>query len=488
MIGIGLIIVLFVQLVFSFFEQREAEMRNKANFYIDQGRAEIMEWGEDEFVKAYDGGVILEGDTLLTKAESQGVLVLYNGMEVRFDENTQVEIETLENHGDEDELVLEVEKGQIWIDQAVGDKGTVDVVVKTDNINVYAGAGQFAVLNRGDQAVRTVEGSVDVELVEREGKDIVIDEVVVGVGQQIYMSSSDAADLVARRNMDFLEAIDDEWKEGDFYLWNLLYESEIRSEKSEEEIEEEEIEEEEVVVDDDDDDDEEIVYEDPELVLTNPETSPYVLEGDQIYITGEVSGYAEKIVVTSYTEEGESSDYQLSLFEAGDTEWSYNAAISYENLHEGENEFVVTAYSSDGYEADSLIVVVNVLEIEIEELACGEITLPVVLTIDGEEWTGETHVTSKDTIRIEGSVECAYAIQVNGYQLTLFEPESTQWAYVPAVEYGNLLEGENTYEVIALDAEGNVSEAAVFTVKYEPVEEEVVVDDEEAESGTGEVE
>ena len=222
MIGIGLIIVLFVQLVFSFFEQREAEMRNKANFYIDQGRAEIMEWGEDEFVKAYDGGVILEGDTLLTKAESQGVLVLYNGMEVRFDENTQVEIETLENHGDEDELVLEVEKGQIWIDQAVGDKGTVDVVVKTDNINVYAGAGQFAVLNRGDQAVRTVEGSVDVELVEREGKDIVIDEVVVGVGQQIYMSSSDAADLVARRNMDFLEAIDDEWKEGDFYLWNLL--------------------------------------------------------------------------------------------------------------------------------------------------------------------------------------------------------------------------------------------------------------------------
>ena len=459
-------------------------MRNKANFYIEQGRAEIMEWGSDDFIKAYDGGVILEGDTVQTKSSSRGVLVLYNGTEVRFDESTEVTIETLQNHGDEDELVLDIEKGQIWVKQTVSDKGTVDIMVKTDNINIYSGASQYAVSDKGEQSVRVIEGSAEVELVERDGKDIVIDEVSVGVGQQLYMSSSDVVDLIARRNMSFVEAVSDSFKETEFYKWNMTYEFEeseiVPSEvdPSSDELEDEVVEE------------EEEEYEDPELSLTNPETTPYLLEGDQIYITGEVTGYASKIVVTSYLEDGTAEPYQLSLFEPGDTEWSYNAAISYENLREGENEFVVTAYGDDGYEADVLYVTINVTsevdpssdeseddseegeEEEVPELACGDVTVPEVLTVGGEDWAGEIYSTEEGYVSVTGSVECAYAIEINGYQLTLFEPGSTSWSYTADPSFDNLFEGENTYEVVAIDEEGNRSEAAVFVIDYSPASEE----------------
>lgn len=482
-ISIGLIIVLLVQLVFSFFAQKELEMRNKANFYIDHGRAEMMEWGSDEFLKAYNGGVILEGDTIQTKAESRGVLVLFNGTEIRFDESTEVTVETLESHGDEDELAIDLHKGQIWVKQVVGSKGTVDVTVKTGNIDVHSGVGQYSASDRGEQSVRVFEGSVDASLVERDGKDIVIDEVNVGVGQQIYMSSADVANLIARTNMNFLTAVSDSFKDTDFYKWNMTYEFEESSQEIEVSPDEEEDTSGEVSPDEEEDDDASEDT-DPELALTNPSTNPSVLDGDQLYITGTVTGYALKVVVTSYLPDGSEEPYQLSLFQPGDTDWSYNAAIYYENLYVGENKFVVTAYDASGYEADTLTVTINVVgdeeesedseEVPVEEedseeaadLACGSVTTPVVSTVGGETWTDAMYVTSEGYVRISGTVECADAIEINGYKLTLFESGSASWSYTADPSFGNLFEGENTYEVVALDAAGNRSEPAYFSINY----------------------
>jgi len=463
MITGGLIVVLFIQLIVSFFGQREAEMRNKANFYTDYGRTEIMEWGSDEWVKAYNGGVVLDGDSIKTKAASRGVLVFYNGTQIRFDQNTEVSVSTLESNSDTDSVVLELEKGEIWVEQVISEKGVVDMVIKTGNLDIYSEGGLYDVLNRGEQAVMVMEGALNVDLMERtEGKDIVIDEVAVGVGQQIYMSETDSVDLVARENMNFLEALSGEWKEENFYIWNIGYELVLEDEVEEnEEVKNENVEDgtgsvaEEVLPE----------YDDPVLTLIAPGINPYEFEGEQIYIVGTVSGYASKIVVTSYLKDGAAEPYKLSLFEAGGTDWSYNAARDYGNLLEGENEYLITAYDYDGIESDSMIVTINVIS-DWEELAC-EITVPTVTTIDGVAYDSAVipEVTG-DSVTIAGSVECAYGVVVNGYNLSLFQPGDIEWVYTAAVEYGNLVEGDNYYKVYSVDEEGNQSESFGFTVKY----------------------
>ncbi len=496
MISVGLIIVLFMQLVFSFFEQKEAEMRNKTNFYIEQGSAELMEWGSDDFEKAYNGGVVLEGDTISTKIASKGVMVLYNGTEIRFSENTEVTVDTLENHGDEDLIVLDVEKGEIWIDQVVSPKGTVNLFVNIDNVRVNSSTSVYSVLNRSDQAVRVIEGGVEVELMDREkGKDIVIDEFDLGVGQQIYMDSADVEELLSRRNMNFLQALSDEWKEGSFYAWNMGYQFElVDSEQLTVNSENEEVEEEEVVEDVEEEEStdepvEEAVYDDPVLTLSSPVTNPYTLEGSEIYVTGTVDGYASKIVVTSYSPEGDATPYQLKKFVAGDTTWSYGAAIDYGNLFVGENQFLVVAYDSDGEEADSMVVVVEVVveeedseqstvdsgeesedseqsAEEVTPLACGAVTPVEVTTVAGEDYTGETVSVNELPARIFGAVECADSIYVNGYKLSLFESGSNEWFYTADESYGNISEGENVYEIYAVDVEGNRSESVYVTVEW----------------------
>lgn len=456
MITGGVVVVLFIQLVVSFFGQREAEMRNKANFYIDYGRTEIMEWGSGEWAKAYDGGVVLDGDSIKTKTASRGVLLFYNGTQVRLDQNTEVAVSTLENHGDTDAVVLELEKGEIWVEQVVSEKGIVDMVVKTSNLDVYAEGGRYAVLSRGEQAVMVMEGTLDVDLTERaDDKDVVIDAVAVGVGQQIYMSETDVADLLSRSNMNFLEALSGEWKEESFYVWNVGYELDSTQNIVHNEEEAKDVLIEEILPE----------YEEPVLTLTAPEINPYEFEGEQIYITGTVAGYASKIVVTNYSEDGAAEPYTLSLFEAGDMEWSYNAARDYGNLREGENEYLITAYDYDGVEVDSMMVTINIVS-DWEELDC-EITVPVVVTIGGIAYDDLiTPEISESSVTIVGSVECAYGIVVNGYTLSLFEPGDTEWFYKVSTEYGNLVEGDNIYRVYSIDEEGNQSESYDFYVKY----------------------
>lgn len=453
MVLAGLILVLIIQLILSFFEQKEAEMRNKANFYIDQGRGEIMEWGSESWVRAYNGGVVLNGDSIRVKSSSVGSLVFYNGTEARMAENTELVMASLESSGNRDILTLELDKGEIFVNQLVNDMGVTEITVKSGNFNIYAEGSQFDVLNREEQAVRVISGGVTVELVDRnEGGDIVIDEVEIGVGQEMHMSETDVADLIARTNMDFLEALSDEWEQGDFYEWNKKLEDGWYKRIEEEEIE---------VVADTIPIVAEEEYEEPKLSLTNPASTPYVLDGDQIYITGMLAGYASKIVVTSYSEDGTAFDYKLNLFEAGSFEWSYNAAYIYGNLHEGENEYTVTAYDYDGNEADSIVVIIEVPEVE---LAC-ILSAPLV--------NQDSYTTFEGLVSVTGTVDCAYGMVVNGYNLKLFEVGDTTWAYTASVEFGNLLEGENNYEVYSVDKDGNKSESVYFSINYQPVAEEI---------------
>lgn len=79
--------------------------------------------------------------------------------------------------------------------------------------------------------------------------------------------------------------------------------------------------------------------------------------------------------------------------------------------------------------------------------------------------TGETYRTSKTEITIQGTAPAGtQGIMVNDYRLQLFQPGNTTWSYLASMQLQNLKQGENIFDVYALDSAGNKSAPARLTV------------------------
>lgn len=79
--------------------------------------------------------------------------------------------------------------------------------------------------------------------------------------------------------------------------------------------------------------------------------------------------------------------------------------------------------------------------------------------------TGEMYRTSKTEITLQGTAPVGtQGIMVNDYRLQLFQPGNTTWSYLASTQLQNLKQGENIFDVYALDAAGNKSAPARVTI------------------------
>ncbi len=126
-------------------------------------------------------------------------------------------------------------------------------------------------------------------------------------------------------------------------------------------------------------------------------------------------------------------------------------------------------------------------EVEEEEAVdLGPLAVPAITTVSGGTQIddgGFYNVTGNPAV-LTGSISGAAKVIVNNYTLTKFKPGDTSWTYFANADYDLMQEGENSYEVYAVDAEGNKSEVITVKVRYSPpapviVVEEVVVEDTE---------
>ena len=106
---------------------------------------------------------------------------------------------------------------------------------------------------------------------------------------------------------------------------------------------------------------------------------------------------------------------------------------------------------------------------------------PAVPEIETPGNNGDTITLDSVEQDIKGSVSSdTYVVIVNDYRLSKYVPGSKAFRYTAKVDFGNLEVGENEYEVIAEDKNGNQSEAATITlVLPQDVYDEVKADDEE---------
>ena len=385
----GIILVLIVQFAWSFLDQREVELKNKIYLDLAAGEAEMLPWGQTTWIRAYDEQLVLEGDMLAMERESRGTLEFYNGSHVRMDEETKVNIEAIETDKDLDEIELELRTGTMWLNVQDEVEDALRMVVLTDNLRVTSYGTVFEVGITDRETVRVMEGEVLVEVLEQESdREVVLEQIKVGVGQEITITAADMETIMARQPVNLLAALDDEWKTTDWYSWNdsadvgmlvamvevtedpaevettatVTLEGELPEEEASEEVVEE-IEEEEIV---EEVEEEEYDPTPPEVVVSIPAFSPRTLDAEEdelpFSMRGTASSNTASIVVTSYTASGAASPYTLQHFQSGDVTWRYGISEEYGNIREGRNLFTIVATNVSGVRSEALEIIIEVPE------------------------------------------------------------------------------------------------------------------------------
>lgn len=160
-------------------------------------------------------------------------------------------------------------------------------------------------------------------------------------------------------------------------------------------------------------------------------------------IEGEVPENTAKVTV---------NDYQLSLFEEGDTSFKYRAYKSIGNLEIGKkNTYSVKAYDSEG---DLLGTASITIDVESGSQAAPVITVPT---------TEDSYSTTLDTLVISGTVgKWVTRMYVDNVELKEYIPGSEEWR--TTVE---LSPGENSINVTA-EKQGDTVGSDSITITYQP--------------------
>jgi len=160
---------------------------------------------------------------------------------------------------------------------------------------------------------------------------------------------------------------------------------------------------------------------------------------DPVTLSGTCTSNTDVIKVNSSTDG--------VTYSSGETTWSYVSG----SLEEGANVFSVTAVSAGGNSSDAAVLTITVDTVPPET--------PVITSPNG----GADVLTNNSApVAISGSCESdTSAIKVNGStDGVTYIPGATTWTYTTPA----LTEGENVFNVVAVDAAGNPSDAATLTI------------------------
>jgi len=392
LIVLGIVFVLGFRLLYSYFW---ASGGDGAYLYVVEGQAQIKMWGTDDYVKAYDGTRVLQGDEVYVARDSKVVVDFYDQMVVRLGGGTEVVFNEIYDEGGEIEVDAILKNGEMWVNKTSADGAGSDLSVLTGDVLVktsISGGVIFDVENLDDaEVVRVFYGEVEADVYSQNG-GTVVDHVVIDEGNQAIFDQAVLGRFWKFQAPNVIENITSDFLGTSWYSWNLL-EDENPSDYFAEEVEEEKVVEPEEAVEPEVV--EEVVEEEveviepevvePEPVELGPLSTPSILEvngqvwedsmfeegveveAEPIKVVGTVSG-AEKVVVNGYT---------LQRFEPVEGEESivYWMSQEYENLSEGENIYEVYALALDGTRSASFFFKI-VYNPSVEEPIVEEVEIP----------------------------------------------------------------------------------------------------------------
>jgi hypothetical protein len=476
-LGIGVISVLGFQVWSAFEKQGKAD----AYFYVAEGRARLLPYGQTAWDNAYSGTKLLLGDSLKTLSMSRVVVAFFNGTLIRMDNDTAVTLSDLSKAADKEKIVMTLDNGSVWVNgRRSPDVKEGSYQVRTSHMLVKAIGTVFEVESGAQEIVRVMKGSVSVDIyVKGEGKERVATTIDVGVGQQLTLDDATLKVFEENQSPSVLMAISEDFKASAWYRWNTAedenpsnyraygesavgesQQTEVsgstsetqgtQAQQSQQTSETSETSQAQSLTEE-----YSLTLEAPKI--TSPDAASRSVNTGPVTIAGTVAVGTDKVIVEQMID-GNLDSYTLGKFKAGDATFTYNVSEMLGNLKPGDNEYSFYAVNAKGQRSSGAKITINKKKVEITDA----LTSPKVLTFNG---TASSQVTV-DAVTVEGEVAGAEKVVVNGYALGKFEPGSKTWSYIAKVALGNLKPGVNDFEVYAVDPEGKKSEVVKFTITY----------------------
>ena len=480
LIIVGLIVVLVFQIVTYYQAKRSQALENKVAVKVVSGTADMKIWGVEQLVRAFDGSILNEGDIIKTGPASRVILSLQNGSVIRLDSETEIDFAQLKTKDGKDEAGVNLKQGEIWLKRSDNEGIRSAFSVFTENLEVKSIGSVLNVSKTNEQAVRVLNGKVTAVIKvkdlqsENSSEMRAADSAEIVFGQELVLGKQGIADLENRKTLDFLALLSDDFRDTEWYKWNRKEDaagvpavtvadavgnqsqtalSEIIESKANEVVIETPPQE---------------VSAAPEMpIILTPKAEERTTRKGEVLISGTVGLDVQKVEVTRYIGD-KAESYILQKYVPFSGKWSYLAAAFYGNFVAGENRFTVVAIGKDGKKSFPA----EIIMMYDKPLEPADMSVPAVASFNGAATTGASFETDEDSVLVGGKIGKGIAkVFVNDFVLTKYVPSSGAWGYYAKTQYGNLHEGENEYSVYGVDADGNKTPVAKFTIvkKTKPV-------------------
>jgi len=111
LVSIGVIGVLGFQLWSNWDQQGKGDVY----FYVAEGKAKLLPYGQTDWDNAFSGTKLLLGDSIKSSMVGKVVLEFFNGTIIRMNDDTAVTLADLTKTADKEIIVVNLDNGSVWV-------------------------------------------------------------------------------------------------------------------------------------------------------------------------------------------------------------------------------------------------------------------------------------------------------------------------------------------------------------------------------------
>lgn len=355
---------------------------------------------------------LLPEDTIVSNAGGHAMLTFFDGTMLRMDEQSEVTVDESSMGTASSDIAVTLSRGAIWArtPSASDFSGAIMRTVVTQNYSATLPADAEVVLGAHTVLVFSADGAG--VLIQASGAD----DVYVGEGQQLLVPEAEAfigdlgryrtaMDPLAVRRAFIEESRMTQPVSGGTGATGVTPPADVN------------------------------------LITIEMPVDGQTVSGSTVRVQGKVGVRIERVRVNGYPA---SIDRSQGIY-------------SQELAMPGTDTFTIRVEA-----LDRTGVVVEQQERTVKPASAGTALAPTI-TKPGKN--GETVHTAADEVEIRGTVPSGTtAIYVNDYKLQLFRAGDPDWSYLASKRFDNLKDGDNVFNVVAVDTTGARSAPATITV------------------------
>ncbi len=424
--------------------------------------------GGSSFVEIPGVGTLIESESVRATRGSGTALTFFDGSRVSLDQNTEVTLTRVREHDSDEsvDILLDINSGQVWasITKKINPKSLV--TLRKGAVAVETSGGEISF---GENTIRVLAGKAQV---------LIQDEryTILEIGQEITLTDEDISAIIAGGAGPEKALITADFQDSDWFTSHMNRDVNTEALPSES------------VTGEVLETDEASETPAPDIVILTPgKNDSVVTTADAtLTISGTVPATTTKVLI---------NDYALTRFVPGSTEFSYNAAVEWGTLVEGENKYTIVAFGENDKRSEAQITIMYDPDAIISSISPAP-TPSSDDEIDSSPSPSSTALASPtnspsissggltiDTpadgamiddamIIVSGKAPSETArLVVDDYTLTAFTAGDTTWQYRMSDTFNNRPVGEITIKAIAYDSAGKIIESTQVTFTIEKAKE-----------------